>query len=54
MAEGSKIAWPCTACGATSPADAYNHCLDDTGHNDCAHNVLTTPCPMDDLLEETD
>jgi hypothetical protein len=43
--------WPCPACGARNLAEGYQRCLDDTDHSDCAHDVLTTPCPMDDAFD---
>jgi hypothetical protein len=46
--------WPCPACGAINLADGYRKCIDETGHNQCEHSVLDTPCPMDDEFEETD
>lgn len=46
--------WPCPACGAADLSDGYQRCLDETGHSDCAHSVIDTPCPNDALFEETD
>ncbi len=46
--------WPGSACGAKCVEDGYNKCIDETGHNQCEHTILDTPCPMDDHFEETD
>lgn len=43
--------WPCLACGARNLEEGYRRCLDDTDHSDCAHDVLTTPCPMDECFD---
>lgn len=47
-----RAPWPCPACGATTIKAAYLLCRDDTGHSDCAHSVVDTPCPNDALFEE--
>jgi len=52
MAERDSIGiWPCPACGAANLAEGWYKCLEDTDHGDCAHNVLETPCPNDDLFD---
>ena len=45
---------PCTSCGARSLSEGYERCIDDTGHGDCAHSVLDTPCPMDEAFAEVE
>lgn len=44
--------WPCGACGARDMTEGLDRCFDETGHSDCAHNVLTTPCPNDEEFDE--